>query len=90
MTKSVSGRKSYTSLREYLKVKKIIIKGTENIVNAFNSYFITAGLTSFVSNLAEHNIKGSDDLWDPTQLFTFTPILVAQVQKALINLDCRK
>ncbi len=88
--KSVSGRKSYTSLPEYLKVKERIIKGKENIVNAFNSHFIAAGLTSGISNLAEHNIKGSDDLCHPTQLFTFTPILVAQVHKALINLDCKK
>ncbi len=43
LTKSVSGRKSYTSLPEYLKVKKRIIKGTANIINAFNSYLIAAG-----------------------------------------------
>ncbi len=53
LTKSVSGQKSYTSLPEYLKVKE-----RKNIVNAFNSHFIAAGLTSDVSNLAEHNIKG--------------------------------
>lgn len=54
LTKSVSGLKSSISLPQYLKVKERIIKGKENIVNAFNSHFIAAGLTSEVSNLAEH------------------------------------
>lgn len=82
LTKLVSGQKNSTKIPDYLKLNESIIKDIDNIVNAFNHYFILAGVTHNYNNLREQrNLEVTSCC--TTQFFSFIPILATQVHKVL-------
>ncbi len=79
-------------LPKALKLNQIIITDKVNIVNMFNSHFISASLIKISSNSLVIDGQGIDESTDYSEsdLFYFTPIFPTQVDKLLSNLDCKK
>ncbi len=92
LTKSLVGSKKSTDLPKALKLNQRIITDKLNIVDMFNSHFISASSITDFSNSLVIEEQGIDEStnYSESDLFSFTPILPTQVHKLLSNLDCKK
>ncbi len=86
------GQKNLTDLPKALKLNQRIITDKLNIVDMFNSHFISASSITDFSNSLVIEEQGIDEStnYSESDLFSFTPILPTQVHKLLSNLDCKK
>ncbi len=92
LTKSLVGSNKSTDLPKALKLNQRIITDKVNIVNMFNSHFISASSITDSSNSLVIDELGIDEStnYSESDLFSFIPILPTHVHKLLSNLDCKK
>lgn len=88
--KSTAGEVTPPTLLEFLKINDSEITGKQNIVDAFNSHFINAGVFTQSSISVNIEERAFTTTRDSAHNFSFSTVLASQVHKALSTLDCKK
>jgi hypothetical protein len=91
--KSSSGDVPPPAIPEFITTSHGEVRGKQSMVDTFNEHFINAGRDTQSTLPATPMDSGTsiiDSSNESLNNFNFTPISAAEVQKALLGLDCKK